>query len=480
MWQPVLMINGFIIFVIGIMMFIPSFALYYYTGTPDYIFIQSGIASMFFGGLLFLTNYGKIEKISIIQGYLITVFCWFILPFVCSLPLYNNGSIHTFTNALFEATSGITATGATILNNAEGELKSVLLWRAILNGLGGIGIVIFAVALMPFLGIGGMHLFNKENSDTEDKFLPKVRYIAKDIIITYVLLNIVCALLLNMAGMNKFDAITHAMSTIGTAGFSTKNNSISFFDNYLIELIIGIFMIIGALPITYLILAFKRRTISSITSNAQVNTFLKLLAFYIITLTIFYANYANIEYTKAFRYVSFNTISAITTTGLTSSNFVAWGSWSFIVFLIFYMHGGCTGSTTGSIKIFRWQVISAFFKKNSIKSLSPNQIAVMKIGDKIINENIVSSVFVLVLGFIFSIIFLSLVICLTGVDFATSIGAVVACITNSGIGLTEAIGPNGSFAEFSNFVKYILSFAMILGRLEVVSVIVLLTKIKLP
>ena len=148
--------------------------------------------------------------------------------------------------------------------------------------------------------------------------------------------------------------------------------------------------------------------------------------------------------------------------------------------MIFYMHGGCTGSTTGSIKIFRWQVISAFFKKNSIKSLSPNQIAVMKISDKIINENIVSSVFVLVFGFIFSIIFLSLIICLTGIDFATSIGAVVACITNSGIGLTEAIGPNGSFSEFSNFVKYVLSFAMILGRLEVVSVIVLLTKIKLP
>ena len=400
MWQPVLMINGFIIFVIGIMMFIPAFVLFYYTGVPDYTFIQSGIASIFIGGLLFLTNYGKVEKISVTQGYLITVVCWFLLPFVCSIPLYNNGGIVNYVDALFEATSGITATGATILSDVESMPLSILSWRAILNGLGGIGIVIFAVALMPFLGIGGMHLFSKENSDTEEKFLPKVRDIAKDIIITYVLLNVICAYALHIAGMNKFDAIAHAVSTIGTAGFSTKNNSIAFFDSSKIEFIIGIFMIIGALPITYIILAFKKRSFSYIISNAQVNTFLKLIAFYIVSLTIFYANYANIDYFKAFRYISFNVISAITTTGLTSSNFVLWGSWAFIVFLIFYMHGGCTGSTTGSIKIFRWQVISAFFKKNAVNSLSPHQVSVMKTGDKVINDSVVSSVFALVLSFI--------------------------------------------------------------------------------
>ena len=238
MWQPVLMINGFIILVIGIMMFIPAFVLFYYTGVPDYTFIQSGIASIFIGGLLFLTNYGKIEKISVTQGYLITVVCWFLLPLVCSIPLYNNGGIVYYVDALFEATSGITATGATILSDVESKPLSILLWRAMLNGLGGIGIVIFAVALMPFLGIGGMHLFSKENSDTEEKFLPKVRDIAKDIIITYVLLNFICAFALNMAGMNKFDAITHAMSTLGTGGFSTKNTSIAFFDSSILEFII--------------------------------------------------------------------------------------------------------------------------------------------------------------------------------------------------------------------------------------------------
>lgn len=478
MWQPVLMINGFIVFILGITMFIPAICLFYYTGTPDYSFIQSGITAMFIGGLLFFANHGKFEKISVLQGYLITVVCWFLLPFVCSMPLYNNGSITNYVDALFEATSGITATGATILNNVEAEPYSILLWRAMLNGMGGIGIVIFAVALMPFLGIGGMHLFNKENSDTEEKFLPKVRDIAKDIIITYVFFSVLCALLLNWAGMNKFDAVAHAMSTLGTGGLTTKNNSIAYFDSPKIELIVGIFMIIGALPITYFILMFKRKSLSSVISNGQVNTFLKLIAIYITLLSSFYAFDANISFFKALRYVSFNTISAITTTGLTSSDFISWGSWSFIVFLIFYMHGGCTGSTTGSIKIFRWQVIAAFFKKNSIKSLSPNQVTVMKTGDKLIDDNIVSSVFVLVFGFIFAIIFLTLLLCLTGIDIATALGSVAACVTNSGIGLTEATGPNGSFAMFNDFVKLILSFAMVLGRLEVVTVIVLFSKIK--
>ena len=480
MWQPVLMINGFIIFVLGMMMFVPSFVLFYYTGVPDYNFIQGGITAIFLGGLLFLANFCKIERISVLQGYLITVMCWFIMPIVCALPLLGNGSFDNFVDALFEATSGITATGATVLSNIESEPKSILFWRAMLNGLGGIGIVIFAVALMPFLRIGGMHLFSKENSDTEEKFLPKVRDIAKDIILTYLILNISCAFLLNLAGMNKFDAVSFAMSTLGTGGLSPKNNSVAFYDSAVIEFIIGLFMILGALPITYFILIFKRKSFSAIVSNAQVNTFLKLLFFYILGLSVYYGVSLDISYLKALRFVSFNIISAITTTGFISCDFLSWGSSAVIVFLILYMHGGCTGSTTGSIKIFRWQVIAAFFRKNAVKSLSPNQVAVMKNGDKVIDDSVVSSVFVLVFGFIGAIVMLSLVVCLSGVDFVTAIGAVSACVTNSGVGLTAETGPLGNFSLFSDFVKYVLSFAMVLGRLEVVAVLVLFTKVKLP
>lgn len=263
---------------------------------------------MFIGGSLFLANYGKIKNISILQGYLITVICWFACPLICALPLYGNGDIQTYADALFEATSGLTTTGSTILSNVEAQPKSVLFWRAVLNGISGVGIVIFAVALMPFLGIGGMHIFNKENSDIEEKFLPKIRYIAKDIILVYVLLNIICAVLLKWAGMNWFDAICHALATLCTGGLSTKNNSVAYFDSPMIETIIGIFMLLGSLPMTYFVLIAKKRSFASVIENNQVNTFLKLVFWYILIISAFYAYTSDIPFVTAFRRASFNMI----------------------------------------------------------------------------------------------------------------------------------------------------------------------------
>ncbi len=477
MLRPVLMINGFIVFVLGLMMLLPAGALYYYSGRIDYIFLQSSFTAMFLGGSLFLANFGDIKKITILQGYLIPVSCWFLAPLVCALPLYGNGDIQTAYDAVFEATSGITSTGSTILQDIEAQPKSVLLWRAMLNGLGGIGIVIFAVALTPFLGTGGTHLFNKENSDTEEKFLPKIRYIAKDIIFVYIALSIICAILFKYAGMNWFDAFAFAFSTMGTGGLSPKNTSIGYFDSPTIEAICALFLLISALPITYFVLILKKRTIASVVSNGQVNAFLKYVACYILFISLWDAYQNNLEFMVAFRRVSFNIISAVTTAGLASSDFISWGSWAVIVFLILFMHGGCTGSTTGSIKVFRWQVIAAFFKQYAVKALSPNQVAVMKTGDKVIGTEIVSSVFVLVFGFVFAIAIYTLILCFAEVDFVTALGAVVANVTNSGLGLTKETGPSGNFAGFSPFVKYVLSSAMVVGRLEVVTVFVLLHKI---
>lgn len=474
MWQPVLMINGFIISVLGALMILPAAVPWYYDGVIDWIFVQSGLFTVFIGGSLFLANYGRIANISILQGYLITVTCWFACPFFCALPFLGCDEIKTYTDALFEAASALTTTGSSVLSNVENLPASVLLWRAVLCGASGVGIVIFAVALMPFLGIGGMHIFNKENSDTEEKFLPKVRYIAKDIIIVYALLNILCALLLRWAGMEWFDAICHALATLCTGGLSTRNDSIAAFNSPMIETVIACFMLLGSLPMTYFVLAVKRKNTATIFGNTQINTFLKLAAIYITVLSIFYAYSANLPLTESFRKVSFNIISAMTTTGFSSSDFLRWGGWAPALFLVLYLHGGCTGSTTGSIKIFRWQVIAAFFRRNAVSSLSPNQVTVMKAGGRVIDENIVSSVFVMAFGFLFALMFFTLVLCFSGLDFLSALGAVAANITNTGIGLTESSGPAGNFAGFSNFCKYVLIFVMILGRLEILAVFILL------
>lgn len=478
MWRPVLMVNGFIMLVFGVMMMIPAAALYYFKGEADYAFIQSGLILIFFGGALFLGNFEKIDKISILQGYLITVCSWFATPLFASLPFFYHDGFENFCDAVFEATSGITATGASVLRDVEAEPKSVLLWRAMLNGLGGVGIVIFAVALSPFLGTGGMQLFNKENSDTEEKFLPKIRYIANDIILVYIFLTLCCIFLLKTAGMNWFDALCFALSTISTGGFSVKNDSVLHYDSALIEGILCGFMLLGALPFTYYILILKRKNISALAANAQVKAFLKLVIGYIIVLSVYFAYENGVSLLRALRVIAFNLISAITTTGIYSSDYVAWGPWAVIIFLILFLHGGCTGSTTGSIKIFRWQVAMAFLKKHFIKAVSPHQVTVMKAGDKVIDDAITSSVFALIFSFILAILFFTLVVSLSGVDFLTSLSAVVSTITSAGAGLTEATGPNGNFADFSAFVKYVLSFVMVLGRLEVVTVLVLFAKIR--
>lgn len=479
MWRPVLMVNGFIMLVLGAMMMIPAGMLYYDKGTVDYTFFKSGLIAIFLGGALVLGNYDKIRKISVLQGYLITISSWFITPLICALPLLDNGSITTFHDAVFEATAGITTTGATILTNVEIQPKSVLLWRVMLNGLGGIGIIIFAVALSPFLGTGGMQLFSKENSDTEEKFLPKISYIANDIILVYILLNVCCALLLKSLGMEWFDAASWAMSSLSTGGFSIKNDSIAFYDSYQIELVIALFMLLGALPISFFILTFKLRKPQALFGNAQVNTFLKLIVIYTLILSLVYALQHHVSFIAAFRIIGFNLIAAITTAGIYSSDYTTWGTWAPIVFLILFLHGGCTGSTTGSIKIFRWQVAFAFLKKHIVKALSPNQVAVMKTGDKVINDNIVSSVFALIIAFLLAIVFFTLVLSFSGLDFMTSLGAVIANITGIGTGLTKEIGPSGNFAFFTPFIKYVLAFVMVLGRLEVITVVVLLGKIKL-
>ncbi len=477
MWRPVFMLNGFIMLVLGTMMMIPAFALLYYSGHIDYAFVQSGLIAIFFGGALFLAHYGEIQKISILQGYLITVCSWFITPLICAIPFwYYTGELH---NAIFEATAGITTAGSTIFTNVEALPKSILLWRAMLNGLGGIGIIIFAVALSPFLGTGGMHLFSRENSDTEEKFLPKIRYIANDIIIVYVLLNVLCACLLKFSGMNWFDAVTWALSTLSTGGFSIKNDSISFYNSLTIECVIAFFMLLGALPITYFILIGKRRNWQSVIDNAQVNTFLKLICLYVLLLSCYIWFKQDKSFGDVLRVVAFNVIGTITTAGIYSSDYTTWGSWAIVLFLALFLHGGCTGSTTGSIKIFRWQVVMAFLKKHITTSLSPHQVTIMKAGNKVIDDKIVSSVFALLLAFLLAIFIFTLILTFSGIDFTTALGAVVGTISGVGTGLTPDIGPKGNFAHFTPFVKYILSFVMFLGRLEVITVIVLLGKIRL-
>ncbi len=476
MWQPIFMISGYFVSILGLSMLIPAAVDMYYTGQNWSPFVTSAIISLFIGVSLYLGNRTKIEKISIRQGYLITAISWFALSLLSALPFMLTETTSYWADAIFEATSGITTTGATILTDIDNTSKAILLWRSLLNALGGVGIVIFAVALLPFLGIGGMQIFQRESSDLNEKLMPKISYIAKRIIIIYVLLLTLTFGGLLLADMGKFDAVCHALSSVSTGGFSTKNTSVGYFNNVWAEIVLMLGMIAGSLPLTWYLVALKNGKNNSFRS-AQVPFFLKTLLFFVLstTLWLFYTN-EHYSFWQALRYASFNVVSITTDTGFASTDYMKWGLFTQTIFLIFAVTGGCSGSTSGGVKAFRWQVIFAFFKKSIINMTEPSRILPVKIKNMNVDDKVINSVFIFVLAFAFSIIVLTTLVAITGVDFTTAFSAIIGCITSSGPGVGNIVGPAGTFAPLSDFAKYVCSFAMLLGRLEVMTILVVFTR----
>jgi len=475
MWQPILMIDGYLMSILGLTMLIPAAYDMYINQVHTSYFVISAVISIFFGSMLFLANKMPIKKITIKQGYLITVISWLSMSILSALPFILSESTSSIIDSWFEAMSGLTTTGGTIYNNVEILDKPILLWRSMLNGLGGIGIVIFAVAMLPYLGIGGMQIFQRENSDSGDKFMPKFSYIAKRIIAVYLFLLISCSVCFRYAGMDWFDAINHGLATTSTGGMSTKNASVGFYNSIGIELVSVIFMILAALPMTFYIALWQHKNITE-SRGIQVVVFFKILIFYILFMTILLVFNDDLKITDAFRYSVFNVVSLTTGSGFSSGNYLQWGVWSGCLFLIFILTGGCTGSTTGSIKIYRWQVFYAFLKKSLIGATEPNRIIPVKLGRYTIENNLISSVFVFLGAYFVCVCVFTIILALTGLDFNTSLSSVIACMTNAGPGFVEVNGPYGNYSFLTPLGKIVCCLAMFVGRLDVLTVLVIFTR----
>lgn len=475
MWQPILMIDGYLMSILGLAMLIPAAYDISLSDSKISPFVLAALISVFLGIMLFLANRMPIKKITVRQGYLITVVCWLSMTVLAAIPFILTGTVDNFSDAWFEAMSGLTATGGTILTNVEAVTHSVLLWRSMLNGLGGIGIVIFAVALLPYLGIGGMQIFQRENSDSDDKFMPKFSYIAKRIIFVYLFFLVMCIFCYHQAGMGWFDAVNHGLTTISTGGLSTKNNSFAAFDNINIELVAIVFMILGALPMTYYIALWQRRDVHG-TRSIQVSAFFKILAFYIAVVSLWLIFGRDMETGQALRAAAFNVVSVVTTTGFASDDYLLWGVWSSSLFLIFSLTGGCTGSTSGSIKIFRWQVFAAFLKKSLIGATEPNRVIPVKLGNYTIENSLVSSVFIFFSAYFVCIVVFAILLAFSGLDFGTALSTTVANMANAGLGVSSVNGPSGNYAFLTPFGKQICTVAMLVGRLEVLTVLVIFSR----
>ena len=468
-YKTVFFTLGILQIILGIFMLIPIFVQFFFKEI-DSSFFGASIITIIFGTLFFLSNLDHDKKLNLQQAFLLTALSWLSIAIFGSLPLIFSEVNFSFTNAFFESMSGITTTGSTIIPNLEEMPKAILLWRAILQWLGGIGIIVMAITLMPIMNVGGMQLFKISNSDSSEKILPKSKEIALRLIYIYSGLTTLCAISYKILGMNTFDSITHSMTTIATGGFSNYNESIGFFNSFLIEISAMIFIILGSLPfIAYIKFLNGNRRIFF--SDIQIRTFLKIILISILILSIYLFLDKSSELN--FRTVLFNVISILTGTGYVNAQFDNWGGFPLIIFIGLMFIGGCAGSTTCGIKIFRVQILYQFISNQLKRIIYPRGIFNIKYDKNNVDEKFMASIISFIFLYILIFFVITALLSVDGLDFITAISAAATSISNVGPGLGDVIGPNGNFSYLSNFSKWILSIGMILGRLELFAVLVL-------
>ena len=470
-YKTVFFTLGVLQIILGISMIIPIVIQIIY-GELDSSFIGAGIITIIFGILFFLANLDHDKKLNLQQAFLLTSLSWLSIAIFGSLPFVFSSLQLSITDSLFESMSGITTTGSTIIINLNDSPKGILLWRALLQWLGGIGIIVMAITLMPIMNVGGMQLFKISSNDASEKILPKSKEIALSLILIYSGLTFICSIFYKIFGMNYFDSITHAMTTIATGGFSNYNESIGYFNSATIEITAIIFIILGSIPfIAYI--KFLNGNKRIFISDSQIRTFIKIIIISIIIL-FFYLAFQNKNFSEInLRSISFNVVSILTGTGYVTQQFDNWGNFPLIFFLILMFIGGCAGSTTCGIKIFRVQILYLFLVNQLKKIIYPRGIFFIKYDGNNVDDKFMSSIISFIYLYIIIFFVITALLSLSGLDFVTSISAAATSISNVGPGLGTIIGPNGNFSQLPDFSKWVLSFGMILGRLELFAILVL-------
>jgi len=463
---------GVLLITLGTFMLIPFFVQFIYderNGT----FLSSASITIFIGILLVLTNLEENKKLNLQQAFLLTTLSWLSIAIFGCIPFLLSNLNLSIVDAFFESMSGITTTGSTIITNLDNAPKSILIWRAILQWLGGIGVIVMAITVLPLLNVGGMQLFRMESSDTTEKILPRTREVTIIISIIYLTLTFACGVAYWLVGMNIFDSIAHSMTTIATGGFSTYSSSIGYFQNPKIEIIAIIFIVLGSIPfIAYL--KFVKGDKKIFFKDVQIKGLIYIFIVSIL-LMLLYLLLSNKEYSFAenLRISTFNVVSILSGTGYVTSDFSLWGKFPLIFFLFLMFIGGCAGSTTCGIKIFRFQILGLFILNQIKKLIYPHGIFPMKYNNEKISNPFIYSIMTFIFLYFFIFFILAALLSLNGLDFVTALSGSASAISNVGPGLGDVIGPNGNFSDLPNFSKLSLSLGMLLGRLELFAVLVL-------
>ena len=470
--RPIALVIGTVMCAVGFLLFIPLITEVIYKTESWQSYAVPILINLIIGGSLVIINKNVELKISIKDAFIITVLSWFLLAILCAVPFIYTKTDLNIVDSIFESMSGITTTGATILENIDSLPKGILIWRALLQWFGGIGIVVIALFILPFLRVGGMQLFHLEGDDPYDKFLPKISSVVSKIVSIYIFLTLVLFALYYSNGMTFFDAMAHSFTTISTGGFSTHNNSFAYFENQNLLLIGIIFMIIGSLP--FLVIAQTSiNNFSNIIKDNQIRIFLIILILSISIIYFFANKFIEGDVLKKTISVAFNTISIISGTGYVSENFENWGNYASVLFLILMFIGGCAGSTTGGLKIFRIQILFKYISLHLKRMVQPHAVIASRFNGKIVTDSTYESVMSFFFLYIITFATSALLLSFSGLDFLTCISAAASAISNVGPGLGDVIGPEGNYSSLDGYSKVVLLFTMFLGRLEMLTILIL-------
>ena len=465
---------GLLVAVLGLAMIIPILVDLAEGRGQWWVFVESALITTLGGGMIALASANGVrEGLTIQQTFMLTTGVWLMLPLFGALPFVLGATEASVTDAMFEAMSGLTTTGATVLTGLEDLPKGLLIWRGILQWLGGIGIVVVAMVFLPELRVGGMQIFKSESFDTFGKILPRAGQIATQISVIYLWLTLACMLSYLALGMSTFDATVHALTTVSTGGFSNYDASFSTFSGPA-EYVAVIFMILSALPFVRYVQLINGNPVA-LHRDPQVRGFFMTMTFLVVIVFFVLRSGTTYESERVLREALFNITSIISGTGYASADYMQWGSFAVALFFFTGLIGGCAGSTTCSIKIFRYQLLFASIRAQLRRIRSPHGVFTPRYDGRPVGADVLSSVMSFFMFFVVSLGLISVALSLTGLDFVTSVSGAAAALANIGPGLGEIIGPAGNFSSLNDTAKWILIIAMWIGRLELMAVYVMFT-----
>jgi len=469
--RPILFALGLMVCLMALAMALPT-ALDFADGSPTWrTFAISSLFSLFVGVLMMMFAYEqRTVRVGVREGFLLTTSCWALLSAFAALPFLGIGL--PYTDAYFESMSGLTTTGATVITKLDGQPRGILLWRALLNAIGGMGIIVVAILILPFLRIGGMQLFQTESSDRSEKVVPRAYELVAAISGIYAALTLTCTIVYMLLGMTPFDAICHALATTSTGGFSTHDDSFAFFASPALDWAGAFFMLSGALPFVVYIKVLRGDRLA-LWRDTQVRGFLLFILIVVLIMAAWLSIARGATIGEALRDATFNVVSVVTTTGFVNEDYGLWGPFAVGIFFLLMFIGGCSGSTTGGIKIYRLQVASLLTRSHLLHLISPSRIVTLVYNGRRLPDDVPFSVVAFLAIYMATIGVFTVILTAMGLDLITALSSAATAVSNVGPGLGDIVGPAGNFSGLPPTAKWVLSFAMLLGRLELFTVLVL-------